>query len=165
VNALALYVFANMMNWFVFPDRVSERRKTELKEIAVAIADASEVVQTTECNGDVVCTAGWATNESHLESGWDKNARGRDGEIGAFQLMPPPKGGPVPIGLEAQAIEAIRRWNLQGPNGFTGEGVACAKEFGICPLALNRQLGGAIYVASHPFLPNSDVLPMVSFAP
>jgi hypothetical protein len=155
---LALYVFANMMCWFMHPERVSEARKAALRELATAIADASEVVQTRECGGDAACTARWLTNESHLESYWDKLARGKDGEIGAFQLMPPPRGAPVPAGLEAQAEEAVRRWNFQGPNIFTGEGSRCAREFGICPLALNRELGGAIYGASHPYEPEPIVL-------
>jgi hypothetical protein len=151
MSSLALYVLANMMAWFIHPELVSETRRAALRELAVAIADASEMVQTKECASDAACTARWLTNESHLESYWDKLARGKDGEIGAFQLMPPPKGAPVPAGLEQQAEEAVRRWNRQGPNGFTGEGVACAKEFGICPLALNRELGGALYGAGHPY--------------
>jgi GNAT superfamily N-acetyltransferase len=150
---LIAYVFANMLAWFIHPEHLSEWRRANLREIAVAIADASLVVQTTECDGDAACTAAWLTNESHLESNWDKNALGRSGEIGAFQLMPPPRGRAVPKTLEGQAEEAVRRWNLQGPNGFTGERWPCAREFGICPLALNRQLGGALYFASHPFVP------------
>jgi len=157
MGPLAVWVLNFMLSWFVYPDRVSPARVAELKEIAIATADASESVQL--CGRTAVQTAAWLTNEGHLESGWSKAARGKQNEVGVWQLMPPPLGAPVPAGLEAQAREAIRRWNEQGANVFTGEG-RCRElaTFGICPLALNRELGGELYLVGHPYGVSSILL-------
>lgn len=152
MSELAAWVLAFVASSFVHWDRVSPGRRAELERLSVTIADASEVRQLRGRSS--VDTASWLVTTAKLETGFVKTRAGQAGELGYWQLMPPPRGAPVPASDEAQALEAIRRWNDQGPNGYTGETGHC--EFGICPLALNRELGGALYLSGHPFPPTSS---------
>lgn len=102
-------------------------RLREMVILSIVIADASE---DTPLPGKTAKeTAAQFTAIPYYESGFAIHAVGKLGEVGPFQLMPPN----VPKTLRAQAKEAIRRWRVQGPCGYTGE--ANAKH---CPLAEHR---------------------------
>ena len=150
MSTLATYVFVAMQAWFMSWPAVSPHRKAEIQEVAVATASAAETIQlkdwSTKKTLTIVDTAMWLTGVGMYESGWREDAKGRAGEVGVWQLL-----GGAPKDLTAQAREAIRRWNEQGPNGYTGEGYVRRWEFGIAPLAMHREMWGALYVASHPY--------------
>jgi hypothetical protein len=80
------------------------------------------------------------------ESGFVVDAKGPvtasgTGAYGPWQLMPP-----VPLTLEGQAKEALRRWETQGPQGYTGE--THCPWYG-CPLAVDRHLRGLILESAY----------------
>lgn len=100
-------------------------RLHEYVVIAVTVARAC---------GDNVWCASVLTAVGHFESGYVIHARGRMGEVGPWQLM----GAAPDMRLIDQAREAWRRWNVQRPEGYTGEG-KCP-----CPLAEHRRLEAAI---------------------
>lgn len=131
-KALVTYVLAAMQTFFPTRSRATEYR---------AVAEA--IVQATPDPEDEVQLAAIAS----LESGYATNARGRLGEIGAWQLMP---WRPVPRTLAGQAKEALWRWKAQGRCGYTGE---AGRKDGKCPLADNRYLRALLYSREHPFVP------------
>jgi hypothetical protein len=156
VTPLAAYALAAELSFYVHPERVRGARLAELTTLAQADADAAEATPLPDRG--VVGTVAWLVGVSHLESGFRIVAHGRQGEEGAFQLMHHWRGDCRGAGegtVEQQAREAIRRWRLQGATGYTGE---TPDWTGTAPLAVNRSLWGAIYEASHPYEPVTDLV-------
>jgi hypothetical protein len=98
-------------------------RLHELAAIAKVTADASASRE----------DAGLLVAIGYFESGFVIRARGRMGELGPWQLMPP-----APAKLREQAKEALRRWKVLGPCGYAGERAPD------CPLGYHRRLLGAM---------------------
>lgn len=131
---LAVWVL-RLMLFLLPPVQNNVPRLREYVIVAIVTADAA---QATPLPGrSSYETAATLTEIALLESGFVIRARGRDGEVGPWQLMPP-----APARLREQAAEAIRRWRVQGAQGYTGER-RCP-----CPLAVNRELGGAMLAAA-----------------
>jgi hypothetical protein len=109
------------------PDPRNVPRLRELVIISIVIADAAEETP------DPYGSASLLTAIAHFESGFAIHAVGRQGEQGPWQLMPP-----APTKLRAQAFEALRRWRILTPCGFSGEHPPH------CPLASHRALLAAM---------------------
>jgi hypothetical protein len=134
MNTLATWVFGVLVTLRP-PAQNDVPRLRELVIISIVIADASEA--TPLPRKTVHETASQLIQIGHLESGFAIHAVGKMGELGVWQLMPP-----APLRLREQATEALRRWRVQGPEGYTGEG-RCP-----CPLADHRRFGAALIAAA-----------------
>ena len=156
------YVLAFM--FFYFPPR-DLRQGREEQQIAKAI-----VVASLDENDAL-----WLASVASFEGSYRIGARGKLGEIGPWQLMPPPRARAVPRDLVGQAREALARWRLLGPCGYTGEptawGLKKARRPGAgpeddleglaknCPLAFHRLMRAKAWRAAHPFNPFTASLP------
>lgn len=129
VWVLSLILFLQPLAW----------RYREQARIAEAIAAASEDEEDATA---LVAIGYW-------ESGFSTKARGRAGELGVWQLMPP-----APAELHAQAREALRRLHVQGWRGFTGEAGGRCPWTG-CPLAQHRELTAAMLAAAFAHSPDT----------
>src|SRR5208282_6601363 len=128
-STLLSYVFSAMVAWMP-PKPTDTRRLLEMEHVAVAI------VRATRDREHAPQDALWLASVGALEGSYRIGARGKLGEIGPWQLLPPPLGRAVPKSLEGQAREALARWKELGPCGFTGEGRG--KTLDACPLAFHR---------------------------
>ena len=135
--ALLAYVFTAMVFWCP-PRQNSIAQLGAYVRIAAAMARASD--------GSFRRATLLASIGSY-ESGYRGDRLGKLGEVGVWQLLPPPLGAPVPKGLDAQAREALRRWDVQGPCGYTGES---ATPKSACPLARHRIERADNWIATHP---------------
>jgi hypothetical protein len=134
LNPVVAWVFGLMIaampaSW---TDRMQANvaRLRELVVVAVVIAEESE----TDADRAALVAIGW------YESGYVIRARGKLGEVGVWQLMPP-----APVRLRDQAREAIARLHRQGWTGYTGEGGRCP-----CPLAEHRRGLAERLLEEHP---------------
>jgi hypothetical protein len=127
--ALVAYVLVAMMSWI--PPHPSQL--AEYRQIAEAIVDATDDPE------DEIQLASIASYESRFSI----RARGKLGEVGAFQLL-----GRAPRTVRGQAVEALRRWKQQGRCGYTGE----ASKAPDCPLATRRYLRAFEWSYAHPFV-------------
>ena len=98
-------------------------RLQDLVIIAIVTADASQATPLPHRTAKQ--TAATLTSIDFFESGFSPHAVGKLGEVGPWQLLGPgpacPNCPPVPKHLRGQVGEAIRRWRVQGPCGYTGE--------------------------------------------
>jgi hypothetical protein len=145
------YILAFML--FYFP-ATSARVWNEEVKIAKAIVDVSMD------ENEALLLASIASFEGSFRVG----ARGKMGEIGPWQLMPPPRARAVPRDLAGQAREALARWRVLGPCGFTGENAGrnprtLTELSKVCPLAFHRQMRAEAWRAAHPFNPLTASLP------
>jgi hypothetical protein len=135
LSTLAVWTFGCMV--FLMPPRQNDvARLKEFVILSIIIADASEA--TPLPNRTSRETAAQLIQIAYLESGFSIHAVGKLGEQGPFQLL-----NHVPTTLRGQAKEAIRRWRVQGPAGYTGE--AGQREH---PLADHRRFGAALLAAA-----------------
>ncbi len=137
---LLVYLMTAIYTWM--PPH-SVRFEHEEVEIGSAIVIASDYDE-----NDALLLASLA----YYEGSYRIHALGKLGEIGPWQLRPPPAGRSVPSGLVAQAKEALYRWNLLGPCGYTGEG-SKGPSNGVkgCPLAEHRLKRATDWRATHPY--------------
>jgi hypothetical protein len=145
------YILAFML--FYFPATDARLWKEE-----VLIARAISQVAIDE--NEALLLASIASFEGSFRVG----ARGKLGEIGPWQLMPPPRARAVPKDLAGQAREALYRWTLLGPCGFTGENAGrnpktLAELSKVCPLAFHRRMRAEYWRAAHPYNPSVASLP------
>jgi hypothetical protein len=132
VTGLVAWIFAAMVVWCP-PSPVNVAQLGTYVRVAVAIARAS----------DGVDDASLLASIGSFESQYHPKARGKLGELGVWQLMPP-----APADIDAQAVEALRRWKRQGGCGYTGE---AANPKSTCPLARHREDRAKQWVSTHPF--------------
>jgi hypothetical protein len=135
---LYTYLLLAMMAWI--PPQ-SAKHASEERAVAHAILQASPDTL------DRLLLASLGAFEGSYRIG----ARGKLGEIGPWQLRPPPVGRAVPRDLEGQAREALYRWKTLGPCGYTGEG-AKGPSHGMkgCPMAEHRFNRAVTWWAAHP---------------
>ena len=129
LNALASYCLAfalSIPSWWPH----SAHRMTEMIEIArdIGSTDAGPIEGLE------------LMNIAALESGFDTHARGRAGERGAFQVMPP--------AASYGAHEALSRLRRQGLRGFMGF-VVCGQR--CLDMAERRTFPAKLYFWSHPY--------------
>ena len=111
------------------------------------VAIASAIDSATDDPDEAALLASIAYYETGRTFNASPQLKGKAGERGPWQLMP---WSPVPKTLDGQAKEALSRWKLQGPCGYTGE-ARNAKS--VCPLAHHRMDRAASWAAQHPFRP------------
>ena len=140
-SSLFAYVFAAMVAWMP-PAQNDVARLKELERIAQAIT------RVTWKHEHATTEALWLASVGAFEGSYRVAARGRMGEVGVWQLMPPPLGRAVPKDLEGQAREALARWKELGPCGYTGEGRG--KALDACPLAFHRVRRALAWAEEHP---------------
>ena len=100
-HTLTAYLIAFALSWW--PNVAHHRYQDhELKIIAADIASSGA----TPLEGLIL------VNIAAMESNFDTHAKGRHGELGAFQIMPPAR--------EYGAREALRRMREQGMAGYCG---------------------------------------------
>jgi len=79
------------------------------------------------------------------ESGYERTAKGKKGEVGAWQLMPPQPCDPR--ATTCQAREALRRLRVQGIEGYCG----CSR-WHPCSDMVEHRIGAARdWYAEHPY--------------
>ncbi len=142
---LLVYVLFAMFTWMPFASSSVQRSLVrEHEEIQIALA----IVQVSLDENDALLLA----SLGFFEGSYRIHARGKLGEIGPWQLRPPPYGRSVPKDLVGQAREALYRWRVLGPCGYTGES-ARGPSNGVkgCPLAEHRLKRAENWRATHPF--------------
>jgi hypothetical protein len=136
MSDLFSYIFVAMVTWMP-PAQNDVRRLAELERIDAAIVSVARDVD----------EALWLASVGAFEGSYRVRARGKLGEIGPWQLLPPPLGRAVPADLVGQAREALARWRELGPCGYTGEGRG--KRLDQCPLARHRLERAIAWAKNH----------------
>jgi hypothetical protein len=122
------YIFTFILHTYP-PDPRDTHRLREMSAISWEIAH-------TDCNPEECLKL---ANIPKWESGYERIAKGKHGELGAWQIMPPASN--------YGAKEALYRLRVQGIEGYCG----CTK-WHPCPDMVKHRVGPAIaWNVAHPF--------------